>query len=96
MPCVIGSVLRLVVLVSAYCDLVRKQILSATSVSVWQEIKLSGSVPEILIACCLGAKQQRGKETGSCIQVSTFKVGHFQIVVAASTVQWKRHPPHML
>ena len=44
---VIGSVLGLVGPVSVYCDWVRWKVWSATSISVWQHIRLSGSVPEI-------------------------------------------------
>ena len=32
---------------SVYCDWVRKKVGSTTSVSVWQHVKLSRSVPEI-------------------------------------------------
>ena len=46
-PGVIGSELGLVGLVSVYCDWVRWKAGSATSVSVWQHVKLSSSVPEI-------------------------------------------------
>ena len=41
MPGVIGSVPRLVGPVSVYCDWVRRKVGSATSISVWQHVKLS-------------------------------------------------------
>ena len=41
MPGVIGSVLGLVGPVSVYCDWVRWKVGSATSISVWQDLKLS-------------------------------------------------------
>ena len=47
LPGVIGPVLGLVGLVSVYCDWVRWKVWSATSISVWQHVKLSRSVPEI-------------------------------------------------
>ena len=40
-PGVIGSVLGLVSPVSVYCDWVRWKVWSATSISVWQDVKLS-------------------------------------------------------
>ena len=46
-PGVIGSALGLVGPVSVYCDWVRWTVGSATSISVWQHLKLSRSVPEI-------------------------------------------------
>ena len=39
-PGLIGSVLGLVGLVSLYCDWVRYKVWSATSISVWQHVKL--------------------------------------------------------
>ena len=47
MPGIIGSVLGLVSLVSVYCDWVRWKVWFATSISVWQYVKLSRFVPEI-------------------------------------------------
>ena len=46
-PGVIGSALGLVGPVSVYCDWVRQKVGSATSISVWQHVKLCRSVPEI-------------------------------------------------
>ena len=46
-PGIVGSVLGLVSLVSVYCDEVVWKVWSATSISVWQYVKLSRSVPEI-------------------------------------------------
>ena len=43
-PGVIGSGLGLVGLVSVYCDWVRWKIWPATSISVWQHVKLSEQV----------------------------------------------------
>ena len=40
-PGVVVSALRLVGLVSVYCDWVREKVGSATSISVWQHIQLS-------------------------------------------------------
>ena len=47
LPGVIGSALGLVGPVSVYCDWVRWKVWSATSISVWQHVKLCRSVPEI-------------------------------------------------
>ena len=43
-PGVIGSVLELVGPVSEYCDWVRWKVWSATSISVWQHVKLSEQI----------------------------------------------------
>ena len=43
-PGVIGSVLGLVGPVSVYCDRVRWKVGSATSISVWQHVKLSEQI----------------------------------------------------
>ena len=43
-PGVIGSALGLVGPVSVYCDWVRWKVWSATSISVWQHVKLSGQI----------------------------------------------------
>ena len=58
----IGSVLGLVGPVSAYCDWVRWKIWSATSVSVWQHVKLSEQIrPWDTLSCCWDAKQATNK-----------------------------------
>ena len=48
LPCpvhgVIGSALGLVGPVSVYCDWVRGEIWSATSISVWQQVNLSEQI----------------------------------------------------
>ena len=46
-PGVIGSVLGQAGPVSVYCDRVRWKVWFAASISVWQHVKLSRSVPEI-------------------------------------------------
>ena len=46
-PGVMGSVLGLVGPLSIYCDSVRWKVGSATSVSVWQHVKLSGPGPSL-------------------------------------------------
>ena len=57
-PGVIGSVLGLVVPVSVYCDWVRKKVWSATSISVWQDVKSSEQIrPWDTLACCWDIKQ---------------------------------------
>ena len=57
-PGVIGSMLGLVSLVSVYCDWVRLKVWSATSISVWQHVKLSGQIcPWDALACCWDVKQ---------------------------------------
>ena len=43
-PGVIGSALGLVGSVSVYCDWVRQKVGSATSISVWQHVKLSEQI----------------------------------------------------
>ena len=43
-PGIAGSVLKLVSLVSVYCDWVRWKVWSATSISVWQYVKLSDQI----------------------------------------------------
>ena len=44
MPDIIGSVLGLIGPVSVYCDWVRWKVWSATSISVWQHVKLSEQI----------------------------------------------------
>ena len=56
-PGIIGSVLGLVGPVSVYCDWVRWKVGSATSISVWQHVKLSKQIhPWDTLACCLDVK----------------------------------------
>ena len=43
-PGIIGPALGLVSLVSVYCDWVRQKVGSATSISVWQHVKLSEQI----------------------------------------------------
>ena len=65
-PGVIGSALGLVGLVSVYCDWVRKKVWSATSISVWQQVKLSEQIrPWDTLACCWDVKQSTNKQTNS-------------------------------
>ena len=64
LPCeahgIIGSVLGLVGSVS--CDWVRWKVWSATSISVWQHIKLSEQIrPWDTLACCWDVKQPANK-----------------------------------
>ena len=62
-PGFIGSVLGLVGPVSVYCDWVRWTVWSATSVSVWQHIKLSEQIrPWGTLACCWDIKQPTNKQ----------------------------------
>ena len=57
-PGVIGSALGLVGLVSVYCDWVRWKVWSATSISVWQHVKLSEQIrPWDTLPCCWDVKQ---------------------------------------
>ena len=61
-PGVIGSVLGLVGQVSVYCDWVRWKVWSATSISVWQHVKLSEQIrPRDTLACCWDVKQPTNK-----------------------------------
>ena len=57
-PGIIESALGLVGPVSVYCDWVRWKVGSATSISVWQHIKLSEQIrPWATLACCWNVKQ---------------------------------------
>ena len=57
-PGVIGSLLGLVSPVSVFCDWVRWKVWSATSISVWQHVKLSEQIrPWDTFACCWDVKQ---------------------------------------
>ena len=57
-PGIIGSVLGLVGLVLVYCDWVRWKFWSATSISVWQHVKLSEQIcPWDTLVCCWDIKQ---------------------------------------
>ena len=63
-PGVIGSVPELVGPVSVYCDWVRWKVWSATSISVWQHVKLSEQIrPWDTLACCWEVKQPTKKQT---------------------------------
>ena len=63
-PGAIGSVLGLVGPVSIYCDWVRWKVWSATSISVWQHVKLSEQIcPWDTPACCWNIKQPTNKLT---------------------------------
>ena len=63
-PGVIGSALGLVSSVSVYCDWVRLKVWSATSISVWQHVKLSEQIrPWDTLACCWDVKQTTNKQT---------------------------------
>ena len=67
MPSGIGSVLGLVGPVSVYCDSVRWKVWSATSISVWQHVKLSEQIrPWDTLACCWDVKQIRPWDTLAC------------------------------
>ena len=61
-PGVIWSVLGLVGPVSVYCDWVRWKVWSATSISVWQHVKLSEQIrPWDTLAWCWDVKQPTNK-----------------------------------
>ena len=63
-PGVIGSVLGLVGPVSVYCDWARRKAGSATSISVWQRVKLSEQIrPWDTLACGWDVKQPTNKQT---------------------------------
>ena len=63
-PGVIGSALGLVGPVSVYCDWVRQKVGSATSISVWQHVKLSVQICHWdTLACCWIVKQLTNKQT---------------------------------
>ena len=62
----IGSVLGQFCPVSVYCDWVRWKVWSATSISVWQHIKLSEQIrPWDTLACCCDVKQASNQSTAS-------------------------------
>ena len=66
-PGVIGSVLALVGPVSVYCDWVRWKVWPATSISVWQHVKLSEQVrPGDTLACCWDVKQPTNNKQTNC------------------------------
>ena len=63
-PGVTGSALRVVGPVSVYCDWVRWKVWSATSISVWQHVKLSVQIrPWDTLPCCWDIKQPTNKQT---------------------------------
>ena len=63
-PCIIGSVLGLVGLVSVYCYWVRHKVWSATFISVWQHVKLSVQIrPWDTLACFWDVKQATNTQT---------------------------------
>ena len=65
-PSAVGSVLGLVGPVSVYCDWVRWKVWSATSISVWQHVKLSEQIrPGDTLACCWNAKQPTNKNSST-------------------------------
>ena len=69
-PGVIGSALGLVGPVSVYCDWVRWKVWSATSISVWQHVKLCEQIrPWDTLACCWDVKQPTNNNPVSFRQV---------------------------
>ena len=69
-PGVIGSALGLVGPVSVYCDWVRWKVWSATSISVWQHVKLSEQIrPWDRLACCWDVKQASNQPTTAVFKV---------------------------
>ena len=95
-PGVLGSVLGLVLPVSVYCDWVRWKVWSATSVSVWQHIQLSRSIPEIhsYVAGTL-SNQQTNQSSGTVIsrqlalkKMSFWVIYHFLIFNFLIVVNW--------
>ena len=68
-PGVIGSALGLVSPVSVYCDWVRWKVWSATSISVWQHVKLSEQMhPWDTLACCWDIKQPTNKHYSKTVK----------------------------
>ena len=64
MPSIIGSVLRLVGLVSVHCDWVRLKVWSATFLSKWHHVNLSEQIhPRDKLACCRDIKQTSNQPT---------------------------------
>ena len=63
LPSFVGSALVLVGPVLVYCDWVRWKVWSATSISVWQRVKLSEKIrPSDTLACCWDVKQPTSKQ----------------------------------
>ena len=74
-PGVIGSALGLVGPVSVHCDWVRWKVWSATSVSVWQHVKLSKQIrPWDTLACCWDVKQPTNKHIVTVNVVCFFEI----------------------
>ena len=66
-----GSALGLVGPVSIYCDYVRWKVGSATSVSVWQHVKLFEQIrPWDTLACCWEVKQPTNKHSSLAAWIS--------------------------
>ena len=73
----IGSVLGLVGPVSVYCDCVRWKVWSATSISVYQHVKLSEQIrPWDTLSCCWDGKQPTNKQTLSFRSLSCVFLHH--------------------
>ena len=74
-PGVIGLVLGLVDPVSVYCDWVRWKVWCATSISLWQHVKLSEQVrPWDTLACCWDVKKATNKPWPVYVWRSAFPV----------------------
>ena len=74
-PGVVGSVLGLVGSVSVYCDWVRWKVWSATSISVWEHVKLSEQIrPRDTLACCWDVKQPTNQQQSVLNVPATFKL----------------------
>ena len=68
-PNVIRSAHGLLGPVSVYCDWVRWKVGSATSISVWQHVKLSSEIrPRDTLACCWDVKQPTNKYNKSLLR----------------------------
>ena len=84
-PGVIGSVLGLVGAVSVYCDWVRWKFWFATSLSMWQHIKLSEQIhPWDTLARCWDAKQLTNRQ----LSLSAVKTAF--ILITSTTSNWWR------
>ena len=103
-PGVIGSVLGLVGLVSEYCDWVRWRVGSATSVSVWQHVKLCEQIrPWDTLACCWDIKQpannspmlEYGYEWQYETQFGGFSMLHFQEPIFGGFLQTLQFLPSL-
>ena len=90
-PGILVSALALVGLVSVYCDWVRQQVWSATSILVWQHVQLLKQTPPWdTLACCWAVKQASNYNNIVPTQVNNLLVHGTQSLIINKEITGQR------